>query len=1643
MPSSSSCLRQKNLGIGTTRRWSDRSLADRSRAALHSSRPTAAENAVRSPPRHWDAWIAPDVRGRIVKPGTSTPGNIAAATLLALCLAGSTAWPGTPGPADPDEFLQADAAKAAGRAEADPPEAPEESPPQTPEGQNVFAPPDREMLRLLSKARQLADQGRHAEAVRCLGAILESPQDYFFRPVAGDPSAQSLKAEAQRLLGRMPDRGRQLYELQYGARARQMLAEAVAAGDADRLADVSRRFFHTRAGYEATLLVGLHHLDHGRPLAGALALERLQQTSPMAGQFEPTLSLAIAAGWLRAGMPDRARQILLALKERNPAATLQIAGKEVGLFAEGGDALAWLGELLGSPVAADVIEAGQWTMFRGGPDRNASAAGGAPLLSMRWRAPTSDDPFVEALLEQICETDRQWDRSPLPALHPLVVNDMVLMRTPRTLLAVDFRTGKRVWEAPVDDPLEVLVDLAQTAPQRRTLQLEYALRLRMWADATYGKLSSDGRRVFAIEDLGLETGRTNLAAVLVGGQRQDAPAGPKPYNRLAAYDVRTGKLRWHVGGSPEEFGLPQAGAFFLGPPLCLMDRLYVLAETAGEIRLMVLSSDTGDLIWLQQLAGTDQALLKDPLRRMAGVSPSYAEGVLVCPTANGSIVAVELTTRSLLWGYSYPQTDRKSAQQVMFFGARSNMDPDPIGRWIDSTAILADGRVLATPVDSDHLHCLDLMDGGLLWREPRDDDLYLACVHDGKAVLVGRRRVRALGLDKTADQTSPAASDQTPEAQRDPGQADRRPAPAWNGRAVEFPPGSTPTGIGFASGECYYVPLSNGEVMGIDLVAGRAVRVSRSRGENVPGNLVCYGGRVISQSALGVEAFHQTKALQEETDRRLAASSDDAEALALRGEILWDEGKLQQAIDCFRRSFQLRPAPNTRRLLREALLDGLGTQFAVERYDSDEIQRLIETPGQRATYLRLMATGLAEAGQLDPALEHYWKLIELDRDHRDLELVEKSHWVRRDRWIQGQLAALRGAASSEVRAKIDQMAEVRFKAAVEEGGPEAVQRFLEYFGSHPIADRAREELVRKYQESGRLLPAELLFGRQERSEDLGRKGAAVAGLAEMLRQSGRWQDAAVPYARLQQELADVACAEGKTGRALVESLPAEDPVREELRSDSLWPPGKVEVTASTRDGPSPSIYNEAPVLFAGDQAPFFSDVTVELHRNPIQLVGRDGLGDPKWQLPMTDLSREAAFLFGRGLTRASACGHLLLLTNGQHVLAVDTLGGLDDDSPQILWRRDLDQPLTTPPGRRWPQAQLAALTWQTLPAPWAGQPYEAVVAPCVVTEEVVCFSRLRNCLALDPLTGQILWVRQNIPLAADVFGDHQYVFIVPPDQTTATVLRTLDGHVLGQREVPIERQGTRGRHVLVWRHSAGRQVLELLDPWESRKLWPPHKFAARATLHPVSHQLAAVYQPDGRLVLVGLEDGRAIVDAKLEPDSSLTEILVLASPRQYVVVNYSRTLTPRPNRRTYLIHGVQSERIARARIYAFDRQGNRLWPSPVTVEDQWLPLSQPDRLPVLAFACMVQEQGSSGRVQAKTSILCIDKRNGEQVCREELSLPTNSFRLLGDPKKKIVQVELQRNTITLTFTERPLGPGSEEDGAPPHASSPPDERSGT
>src|SRR5438445_2519997 len=99
----------------------------------------------------------------------------------------------------------------------------------------------------------------------------------------------------------------------------------------------------------------------------------------------------------------------------------------------------------------------------------------------------------------------------------------------------------------------------------------------------------------------------------------------------------------------------------------------------------------------------------------------------------------------------------------------------PYRTWAATAPVVHAGNVIYTPPDSDLICCLNLRDGKELWQTKRTDDLYLACVHQERVVLVGRNACRALNLANGAELWQTATG--------------------------------LPSGVGALSGGTYYLPL--------------------------------------------------------------------------------------------------------------------------------------------------------------------------------------------------------------------------------------------------------------------------------------------------------------------------------------------------------------------------------------------------------------------------------------------------------------------------------------------------------------------------------------------------------------------------------------------------------------------------------------------------------------------------------------------------------------------------------------------------------------------------------------------------------------------------------------------------------------------
>lgn len=1491
---------------------------------------------------------------------------------------------------------------------------------EIPQAGSAFVPAERSVILLLDRTRALLAESRYAEAVQCLDRILAWNEDYFFKPDAESSVHRSIKSEARRLLGSIPASGRQSYELQFGALARSMLDKAVEAGDVAVVAEVARRFFHTDAGYEATFLLGLHHMDHGRPLVAALTLRRLRDESPISKRYEPALSLAMARSWLGAGMPEQARETLDTLHEDYQDRVVTIEGREVPLFRSSEDSIDWLVASLGPENAGPVAEPVNWAVHGGSPERNTVSKGTRPLLSAEWFVPATDHPAVEAMIDRLGRMQEERERPLLPGLYPLVVNDVVLMRTAANLLAVDCKTGKRLWEVGTDDPFEEALNPSPDGyvnPYNYRANIESGLRLRLWGDGVFGTLASDGQLVFAVQDLQLPTAAIYSRGLLVPGNLRSA-GSLLTSNRLAAYDIQSqGKLRWEVGGLYSE-KLPLAGAFFLGPPLPLLGDLYVLAEIGGEVRLLALDAENGTPLWQQQLAIVDQSVSQDTLRRVSGVSPSYADGILVCPTSHHSIVAIELTTRSLLWGYSYSDLGNADQGEITRLAAIRHQNANPEDRWTDSSLILADGCVLATPVDSDEIHCLSLHDGKLLWSAPRGDKQFIATVTNGKVVVATRKGLTALHLENGE--------------------------PAWEPSLAPCPDRSEPSGRGFSDGELYYLPLTDAKLMSVRLETGQVEQVMRSRYGRDLGNLVCHNGRIFSQRADGVESYHQLDALRHEVEQRLADHPDDARALTLQGEILRDDGKLDAAVGCLRKSLDLKDSLRTRTLFREVMFEGLTKDFAHYHPFREEIETLLETPDDWSAFHRLVATGWEAAGEYDRALAEFRLLVDLDLKHHidhsaDLDArVDKGYSVRQHRWIRTHLLELAARAPAGARADLLQWSGELLQRNVVPGNPDSVGRLLLYFDGLPGTKEFKEEWIEGLIATGRFTEAELALMHEVRSSADTVRSLPLQQWTALLVGAKREEDASRLLAEIENRWADVPFGDNKAGRQWAAEFARQNDAILRSREPVRWPAGLVKSSVTETDQGSVVLsYSRGVVPFRSSQGLFYGDLVVEHYRQQEQLiVAKNGFGQIIWRFPLDSVAAPDELPTNQILTRVDACGHLLLLTLGNQIVALDTLVTKDDGTPTVAWRESsdyVDAPIMA--SHTFPAQMQNAQGWLG-GSVFGGRPDYSPGNVVVLGESLVCVKRSRTCAVLDAATGATLWEREGISPQSTVFGDDKYVLIVPRQATEARVFRASDGRELEPHAVPPDEQRlmTIGRKILCWEPHERDFHLKLVDPLaagEDGVLWGPLAFprSSNPRQQLVDQDLLAVFSSLGKLQLIRLSDGKLLVDTQLEAERPLSDVVVFPRDGQFLVVANDNMSPRNPKRQVLQVTGLKARRIGKARIYSFDSQGTPLWKKPTIVEDHFLPLVQPRGAPCLTFACMVREAVPSQSRQTGVDILCVDTRSGAIVAREEFAQASHALEIVAAPNESKVEIRMQQETLTLEFTDDPVPEGGAATGA--------------
>ncbi|MGC1276378.1 MAG: PQQ-binding-like beta-propeller repeat protein [Planctomycetaceae bacterium] len=682
-------------------------------------------------------------------------------------------------------------------------------------------------VRLYRSALQRLEDGQPEEAVVYFQTILDADGDGFFE-IDDTGRLVSLRGETIRRIETLADEAKLVYVRRYEPAAKGLLSDAISSDSAEQLTMVARRFPTTNAGREAAYRIALAHLDRGETLAAVARFEKLRDQ--VTAEQRIGLLMRLAACYGRLGAVERRDAIVQLLIDAGD--DVEIAGRSIA--ASNADALRRTFD--DATTSASLVASSDWPIA-GGDAGRTSYRDFAIGPAVEWSVPGLPDPFLTpgAVNSPLQTQLHRWSaqtallelasgQPAVPSARPIAVEGTVYFRTPANLVAVDAASGKQRWRS-LADPLcwDYLTGEVPQSPEGEVAARTFVGQ-RLWSDATWGMTSADGQVVFAVE----ETGAANpLPSVPDSGSQPSGnePVLPVIFNRLVAYETATGRRIWEAGGPPGR-DATLSGTFFCGAPVPTGGHWFVLGEIAGVTHLIALAPTRPDcVLWSQPIAEHDVTVDHDVVRRTGGLSPCIAGGLLVCPVGVNLVVAVDPSTRSLLWAWSSPGNQAADRDGDPTIGGGRRRSIAPFGNPTEAIEVVAAGRDVLIASPQTGLSAVDAIDGSLRWRSTEFACLWPIGLDGENVFLQTPTGVAAIRLTDGS--------------------------PAWPSPAVIGPP----SGRGVIVDDRLYVPLADATLAVLDTATGRVITAHPAPRHELFGNLIVVGKSLISQSATRLVAL--------------------------------------------------------------------------------------------------------------------------------------------------------------------------------------------------------------------------------------------------------------------------------------------------------------------------------------------------------------------------------------------------------------------------------------------------------------------------------------------------------------------------------------------------------------------------------------------------------------------------------------------------------------------------------------------------------------------------------------------------------------------------------------------------------------------
>lgn len=1503
------------------------------------------------------------------------------------------------------------------------------------------------------------------------------------------------KARLESLYYSSPAPFRTEFARQFSELAESKLSDAVSSGDFTEVRRLATRYAFCPAARNTLLMMTSRSLDRGDFLEAALLLSRVQR---MNAAPDTALILQMAVCYARAGLITDATDVILQLRKDSGAETVNVRGENVRLPGTPAEIGEWLKNQTAQSNAAGAVAGGtDWLQPGGSYRRLAPRLRGPAGFRTQWKSnlfEVQDVLYSEQYNPLLAEFRDPVERESLrllqrnstivPAGLPLVMGQQAIFRTPFGIRSVNMLSGELTWEVTrPDSRLKTILDeRAAESENASSGRDDFGLRAyvdpraqllyQMIRTNTASQMAINGRTLFVVDECANATWNDDMGGML-------GPNGSLSIlsNYIRAYDAESGLFRWEAGGQTQNVALPAgqgnllAGFYFLGAPLVLGQRTYVLAESGEGIFLIQIAepvaladkaadADSGLLISDAQasvnpkvvksqiLTVPEYKLPQHPVRKHAGLMPSFAQGMLICPTCDQRIVAVSAEDHSLRWIFRYAGNTRVQeigGENLVLFGGRDVIDTKSVdmdSRWIDSLARIVNGKVLITPRDSDQLYCLDLQTGLMIWSTPRNVFHAIGTVTSDKVVLVGNQRVAAFSMT--------------------------------DGRLIwstELRDGVV-CGTATSDGTIIQIPTSEPSIVSLDLETGRRLAGQSEDLDRMPGNLLMTEHGLLLQNLLDVSfaattSPEQATPVEQATDKLLNRQFADAKQIL-------DQEVTARPTDLI-----------AREMLIELLLEGMRADFSSSQADIPRVRELIELSASDVPIApllhSLLGLNLPDAAVLPRQVrgqsnQYQGELSELIAQGMAADSQSSAEALTANiRQLLNELPAARRQIVTTgfmVRTKATILTSGIRRALQNRTAPEREQIAASLQESAMQIFQALPDNDTRLNFLSSLLAAELpllvhdIIKQTASDADAEARASQAALLQEfaMLRISQSDASNAAPIAgalldswkslnhtdAIQTWLTDLArpVSPQNTQHFQMPDVAMRD---KHLEAWKLANPNIEAAVTSVWNGvPQKEESPERTMMEQGKALEGIPDKLIPLYGNPGiyrdwsfarvrpagDLYAYDADGNVRWKLRPYGTPDDARYGFAAE-SYVMTVGHLLIINLSGNLFAVDPSQLNTEGEPRELWRKntaqmpsdaDADQYRDyVPPADRVPQY---------FPQPAGYFP----VGP--VTQFGIPVISGRRLMVLDPLTGDRTWQTDGIPRDTTLLCSGDQVLLISYAARQIEVRSLVDGSVRSVSPLPewwgdandnvgssvrdieveadvevIWRIILQGQSCLLFRLTAGRSILESRDLLTDKALWSI-ELPQDTVFSNVADDVVGLLSDGQQLKLVETDTGRILADLPVTAVTAPRELILRKSSGHFVVLPDA----VEPNTEEYdpIIDAIH----VCGRIYAVREETMELaWDLPI--DSRHIRLAIPERsvllpnVPVLLLLSRGRAGGPAESVLRRThyGALVLDVRTGEELYRDdEVGTTLNNLWMHIDTTAKKLQMSFDSRIVTLDYS---------------------------